>query len=88
MDNEEVARWFSLGWFAFVTRTAEGCVCNALLCLMLLGPLTGLGQGWTLRGRVLADTTSRGVAGAAVVSAASKAATLTDSAGYFVLPIL
>lgn len=47
-----------------------------------------MGQGWALRGRVLADSTSRGVAGASVVSSASKAATLTDSAGYFVLPLL
>ena len=95
MDDEGLKRgfgsgWFAIAsrWFAFTTRTAERCVCNALLCLMLLAPLTGLGQGWTLRGRVLADSTSRGVAGASVVSAASKAATLTDSAGYFVLPLL
>lgn len=95
MNNGQVERgfgsgWFAIAsrWFAFTTRTAEGCVCNALLCLILLAPLTVLGQGWTLRGRVLADSTSRGVAGASVVSAASKAATLTDSLGYFVLPLL
>ncbi len=55
---------------------------------MWLLPLTGTAQGWTLRGQVMADSTAQGVAGASVVASASKTATTTDSAGYFVLPLL
>ena len=51
-------------------------------------PNIGMAQGWTLRGRVLADSTGQGVTGASVVASASKTATITDSAGRFVLPLL
>jgi hypothetical protein len=93
LEQRSISRGFGFASETRFCKSLKRCaaldsVCIALLCLLLFAPLPGLGQGWTLRGRIIADSTSRGVAGASVSSPVSKAATLTDSAGYFVLPLL
>ena len=69
----------------FKTKMRDRYLSGALWCLILLLPLSGLGQGWTLHGRVLDDSTGRALVGASVVSPVSKASALTDSTGQFTL---